>query len=204
MKNSQKGSANLFLVVVIIILVGVVGYLFFNKPSTPIVQEQIPAKDNGESNIELQTGLPSLVEAKRQEILKATEARDYKKLASLISSSDFSYLIGPEQGDKEDFEKYLRENDQKTGKSIFNTISTLLKIRYTSFSKLKEGDLVYVWPYLFLTSPKDWTAEDMNNMKELYSKKEIDDQEKYWNGYVGYRIGIDKNGNWVFYFEGTD
>ncbi|MBP9711685.1 MAG: hypothetical protein KBD55_01485 [Candidatus Pacebacteria bacterium] len=146
--------------------------------------------------------LPVLVEAKRQEILKATEMRDYKKLASLISSSNFLYLIEPNQGDKNDFEVFLRQKDQKGGKSSFEIISTLLNFPYDSFPE--AGVQNYVWPDVFLKSPKTWTTEDWDNMKKLYSEKEIESQKLYWDNYVGYRIGIDQNGNWVFYFEGTD
>jgi hypothetical protein len=146
--------------------------------------------------------LPTLVEAKRQEILKATKARDYKKLAGLISSSNFLYLIGPEQGDSNSFELYLRDSDQKNNKSNFDIISTLLNLPYDGF--LEGGVKNYVWPDVFLKSPKTWTTEDWNNMEKLYSMKEIESQKLYWNSYAGYRIGIDQNGDWVFYLVGND
>lgn len=177
------------IVIVLIALLVIAGCFFFRnrKAIAPIddVISQTPS-------LPYQAGLPQVVENKRQEIYQAAQIRDYKKLASAAASS-FSYSFGPEADGG--FGMFIKNQDENNNKKSFDIISSLLKLPYAL-----EDD-IYVWPAVFVKSSEEWTNEDLNMLRQIASEEEIKGYREF-GAYVGYRIGINKNGDWVYYIAG--
>lgn len=75
--NQQKGFANIILVVVMVILVGVVGYFTFVKKSEPIVQQPTPTLTQTTTSIKLPTSTPNATE-KASGIIKSVYSKSGK------------------------------------------------------------------------------------------------------------------------------
>ena len=62
-------------------------------------------------------------------------------------------------------------------------------------------DDTYVWPSAYVKKPSEWTAEDRQWLENFYSEEEIRGFEKAGN-YLGWRVGIRKDGHWLFFVSG--
>ena len=56
----------------------------------------------------------------------------------------------------------------------------------------------YVWPAAHAEDPPDADWEDVD---ELYNEEEIASMKEFGR-YVGYRVGMTKDGDWAFFVEG--
>jgi hypothetical protein len=64
-----------------------------------------------------------------------------------------------------------------------------------------KQDDIYVWPAAFAKQPSQWTAEDLEDLRILYSEEDIRSFEQA-GGYLGYRVGIREDGTWLFFVAG--
>ncbi len=150
-----------------------------------------PTTHSLELSLSTQAGLPAAVEAKRQAIYKAAVAHDLNKLKKEATSRFFDdgFGLGVDPW------KQQIKGDQNN----FDIITTLLKMPYI----IDPSDHnEYIWPSFFFKESKDWTAEDVNNMKTILSDKEIEDYRKSGE-YTYYRIAISPSGEWTLYYTGT-
>jgi len=143
-------------------------------------------------DLEPQIGLPKAVEQKRQAIFKAATAGDYEALtAEADPSLNYSFGGPHEKG----FVGFLKLSEQTEGQSALDIIPRLLELPYAYQAN------IYVWPNVFYKAPNEWKENDIELMKKLVSLDQIEKFREF-GGYVYYRLGITKEGNWVFYIAG--
>jgi len=139
-----------------------------------------------------QEGLPSPVELKRQAIYKAVRNKDFEALSAEVDPS-LKYSFGEHKD--YGFKEYINECNQNDCNELYRTIETILTLPYGTQSG------IYFWPEVFGKSSNKWTEEDINQMKVLLSDQEIESYRMF-GGYAYYRLGIDKDGKWIYYISG--
>lgn len=133
-------------------------------------------------------GIPSAVESKRAEILRAAEAKDYDGLARLAAPT-FNYTFGgPVQGGPA---AYWRTAEQQ-GQQPLEALAAILELPYT----LSRG--VFVWPSVY-----DRTADEITQYEATLLKKIPPDGAAVGpEGYLGWRAGILPDGSWIYFVSG--
>jgi hypothetical protein len=136
------------------------------------------------------TPLPPAVESMRRRIVAAAVACDYEKLAALAreKNPDFSFTLGPETNPAAAW----REREEK-GDPVLALLVKALNLPLTRL------DTLYIWPsaYNIKATDADWNA-----LKGMYSAEEIKQLRDFPDGYIGFRTGIDKSGDWQFALSG--
>lgn len=173
------------LIIVILLVLVFVGFRLFSskysKEETPM--SKIP-------QLAYQEGLPEQVELKRQSIYRAAYEKNYENLAN-EAESNFSYSFG---GSEENgFIDYLK--NKENSEELLGTITTLLELPYVKHSN------IYTWPSVFTKEPKDWTEEDIAQMKIFLTDEEIETYREF-GGYAYYRLGITEEGKWIYFIAG--
>jgi hypothetical protein len=140
-----------------------------------------------------QAELPDPVERKRIAIAKAAAARDYDALARLIPDDGFEYTFGgPVPGGPT---AYWRRLEASTREAPLGTLAAILALPYTKV----RG--IYVWPFAFDRNPERLTEEELELLSTFATPREIEGWREF-GGYIGYRAGIEPDGDWVFYVAG--
>jgi hypothetical protein len=140
----------------------------------------------------VESGLPAAVDDTRRDLLAATETGDYEALRPLIPSTGFEYTFGgPVEGGPI---AYWQELERTTDERPLETLAELLQMPYT----LSRG--IYFWPWAFtLESSADLSRHERALLFPLGS---LDRLFAPGTGYIGWRAGIDAEGNWVFFVAG--
>jgi hypothetical protein len=136
--------------------------------------------------------LPPAVAETRDAILDAAHARDYEGMEALLDPATFSYSFG-ESGDPVGYWRTLEEEGHVP---IFGDILPLL----LSTSHAKQ-DGIYAWPAAYTKDPSSWTADDLEDIRRLYSDEDIESFRQA-GAYLGYRLGIREDGTWLFFVAG--
>jgi hypothetical protein len=136
--------------------------------------------------------LPPAVAKKRDAIVLAARAFDYKALETLLDPKTFSYSFG-ESGDPVGY--WRRLEDEGEVPILGDYLPVVLGATFA-----KRGD-VYVWPSAYGKSPSAWTAEDRQWLTNLYTEQEIRAFERAGD-YLGWRAGIRADGKWLFFVAG--
>lgn len=134
-------------------------------------------------------GVPTAVEAKRQAILEAAQAGNEEAVAAL-AAAQFSYTFGgPVEGGPAAYWRGLEAN----GEQPLEALAAILQMPYT----LSRG--LYVWPFAY-----DRTIDEITDYeRELLSALPPDAAAFIPDGgYLGWRAGIDPDGDWVFFVSG--
>ena len=133
-------------------------------------------------------GLPAEVEAKRAAILAAAETGDPDAVAALASDS-FSYTFGgPVQGGPAEYWRQLEAN----GEQPLEALAALLQLPYT----LSRG--IYYWPFAY-----DKTEDELTEYEaELLKRMPPGSATIGPDGYLGWRAGIQPDGEWIFFVAG--
>lgn len=146
-----------------------------------------------------QAGLPQPVAAMREAIVSAALAGEYDRLEQLALKGDsvFSFGTGdPAEGDRPG--GYWRRQEEK-GTSLLAGLVGVLELPYVSREELEAG--VYVWPDV---SGLDWrhlTDEQRTRLRRSFPAADVAAWEKA-GAYLGYRVGIGRDGDWLFFTEG--
>ena len=137
-------------------------------------------------------GLPAPVEETRREILAAVAAHDYEALAALIPESGFTFSYGA--GDSAiDYWQDL----EAAGETPLETMAGLLALRHT-----RAGN-VYVWPWAYDRDPARLTNAQKDALAGAgAATREQLDQMGELGHYLGWRLGIRRDGTWVFFVAG--
>lgn len=137
-------------------------------------------------------GLPSAVESTRAELLAAAQSGDYEELRPLIPTSGFEYTFGgPVEGGPIG---YWRELERTTDERPIERLAAVLEMPYT----LSHG--IYVWPFAYsLPGAGDLTDYERTLLAPL---GRLGTLFVPGTGYLGWRAGIDPDGNWVFFVAG--
>jgi hypothetical protein len=140
-----------------------------------------------------QPELPDPVERTRIAIAEAAAARDYDALARLIPEDGFEYTFGgPVPGGPT---AYWRRVESSTDEAPLDTLVAVLALPYTKV----RG--IYVWPFAFDRDPKQLTEDELELLSTFATPREIQGWREF-GGYIGYRAGIEADGDWVFYVAG--
>lgn len=140
-----------------------------------------------------QAGLPSAVAATRDEIATAARACDYERLGELAAagSSEFSFTFGAAQDPAE----FWRQAEAE-GQEPLRFLVELLARPY------RAEPPTYVWPSAY--SYPSWAEvpeSDRRALRPLYGDEDMRHFEAF-GSYVGYRIGISSEGEWLFFVAG--
>jgi hypothetical protein len=137
-------------------------------------------------------GLPSAVAETRDAISLAAIKNDYETLESLLDPETFSYSFG-ESGDPVGYWKDQEKNEIPV---LGDFLPMVLHTRHA------KADDIYVWPFAAAKEPSQWTAMDLQSMREAgYSDEDIQSFEEF-GGYIGRRAGIREDGTWLYFIEG--
>jgi hypothetical protein len=138
--------------------------------------------------------LPTPVEETRQAIIAAAESHDYEALAALIPASGFTYSYGgPAEGGAVGYWQDLEEG----GETPLATMGGLLALRHT-----RAGD-IYVWPWAYDKDPADLTDDQKETLAAAgaASVEQLDQMAEFGH-YLGWRLGIRRDGTWMFFVAG--
>jgi hypothetical protein len=141
-----------------------------------------------------QPELPDAVEVKRIAIAQAAANRDYAALARLLPAvGGFEYTFGGavEGGPT----AYWRRLEATTDEAPLESLAAILSLPYTKVRGL------YVWPFAFDRDPKRLTEEEVELLSTFATPREIQGWREF-GGYIGWRAGIEPDGDWVFYVAG--
>ncbi|MEX0674726.1 MAG: hypothetical protein WD067_08120 [Gaiellaceae bacterium] len=134
-------------------------------------------------------GVPAAVEAKRQAIREATESGDADAVAAL-AADPFSYTFGGAvEGGPAAYWRRLEAN----GEQPLAALAAILELPYT----LSHG--IYVWPFAY-----DKTEEQITDYERELLRRLPPDAATFvpGGGYLGWRAGIEPDGDWIFFVSG--
>jgi hypothetical protein len=135
--------------------------------------------------------LPAAVLDMRRRIFAAALNCDFGKLALLGNRNgkglQFSY------GAARSAREYWARLERTKAEPVLRSLAIVLTLPVTRFG----GS--YAWPSAHQLNPKpsDWQA-----VRALYTQKQIDAMRKGGIGYIGYRVGIKPNGDWIYFVAG--
>jgi hypothetical protein len=136
--------------------------------------------------------LPAAVERTRASLLEAARTGDYEQLRPLVPDALEYTFGGPVEGGAIAFWQRL-END--SGASPIQILAGLLELPYT----LHRG--IYVWPFAFDKQPDELTEYD-RGLLESVGGEDLREHFGEGIGYLGWRTGIEPDGDWVFFVAG--
>lgn len=143
------------------------------------------------SSLPAQEGLPAVVEAKRQAILKASASRDMAKLKAEYSDKTYQWLEYDDKGkSKNGLSGYTELTDYEKNISLFDLYPALLNSPYV----LTEH--MYVWPSVAPKTGVKWAASDVAYLKKFLTDRQIELLEGY---YTYPKIVITEDGEWTNY-----
>jgi len=141
-----------------------------------------------------QAGLPAPVAERRTAILAAALACDIEGLVSL-TGPEFTASFGG------DDPATLWTAGEDAGEEPLRFLVDVLRIDYRVIDVETGGDL-YVWPAAFAYDSWDDVPEDDRlALLNLYAESDLQDFALF-GGYIGYRVGIDEDGTWLFFVAG--
>jgi len=138
------------------------------------------------------SGLPAAVEEKRGALLEAARSGDYEALRPLIPADGFEYTFGSPVDDGPI--AYWEELERTTRERPLETLEALLEMPYV----LTRG--TYVWPWAYtVESEADLSPHEQELLAPVRGLNEVIVEG---TGYVGWRTGIQPNGDWSFFVAG--
>jgi hypothetical protein len=167
--------------------------------STPTTTTTSPAARCSASNSpepQPQQGLPGPVAATRQAIAEAARACDYRRLADLAAAgnNEFSFTFGAAQDPAEYWRQAEAGNQQP-----LRFLVELLARPYRA--DLRQAP-VYVWPSAFgFPTWAEVPEADRQALKPLYGDDDLSGFQAF-GSYIGYRVGISPDGEWLFFIAG--
>jgi hypothetical protein len=137
-------------------------------------------------------GVPAEVLETRAAILAAAGSGDYEALRALIPSGGFEYTFGgPVEGGPV---AYWQELERTTEEQPLETLATILRMPYV----LSRGSFVWPWAYT-VENQADLSPYERELLAPLGP---LDQLVIDGTGYLGYRTGIEPDGDWTFFVAG--
>lgn len=136
--------------------------------------------------------LPPAVADKRAAIAQAAMACDYEALEALAGDDRFTFSFGA-SNDAADFWR----SREDAGEEVLSTLVRLLALPFTRSEAGGDGRL-YAWPSAHTENP---TSRDWKLLRGIYDRGEIESFQRM-GSYLGYRVGIDGDGEWRFFVAG--
>lgn len=161
---------------------------FTSEPCSSV--EQTGLRDLGDS-------VPDPVKRTRQEIFDAAAACDYERLGELAEQGnrDFTFSFGGGN----DAAEFWRRQEQE-GADPLHKLVVLLDLSHAT--RQVEASTQYLWPSAFAYDSWDEVPErEKQELSRLYSAEELEGFERF-GAYVGHRVGIAADGEWLFFVAG--
>ncbi len=141
--------------------------------------------------------LPPAVQETYNDIIDAAQTKDFKALKKVIeqgAGNKFIYNVNSQRyGAISDWRRY--EPNQK-GEDFFEELISVMQTKY------RFDGQNYVWPGFFLIAPNDLSASEIREWKELMGEENYRNIIESGRGYIGMRLGIRKDGAWMYYVGG--
>jgi hypothetical protein len=134
-------------------------------------------------------GLPRAIARTHRAILDAALARDWDALRVLIPETGFTFSFGGQR----DPIRYWQELEAQGEPVLETLIGVLLTTPFPSNQ--------YIWPAAAAKVPSEWTAQDRVELASIATDQEIRDWQRA-DLYYGWRVGIARDGTWVFFVAG--
>jgi hypothetical protein len=137
-----------------------------------------------------QAGLPDAVAVVREEIVTAARACDWERLAGYAAPGFVSSFGGG------DFEDVVGD---------YGRLEILLRLLNTPFGVVEQpgGDRIFVWPSAFAYETWDEVPEeDVRALESIYGPGEVESKIARYESYLGWRIGITEQGDWLYFVAG--
>jgi hypothetical protein len=136
-------------------------------------------------------GLPGPVARTHAALLAAAEAGDYEALRALLPDDGFRYTFGEEVAGGPI--AYWRNLQDGMGGRPLEALAAVLRLPYV----LARG--LYVWPFAYtLTGDDELTGHERELLETVGGAQLI----VPGTGYLGWRAGIEPDGDWVFFIAG--
>lgn len=162
-------------------------------PTTTGPENPVVCSSSGVPQPELDPDLPDAVAATAHAIIRFASSCDLDGLAGIANPGLVTSFGGG------GIENLRRWEDEGRGE-----LGTLLQLFSTSPAVL-EGEhdpKIYVWPAALVHDRWEDIPEDLRHeLLTIYTEEELD-QIAEFGSYAGWRIGIDENGNWLFFVAG--
>jgi hypothetical protein len=136
--------------------------------------------------------IPEAVLDTRQAILDAAQALDWGALRELIPDRGFTFSFGGHR----DPIQYWRELESEGHVPVLGDI--LPTVLGTEPGRSRG---VYIWPSQAAEDPADWDEQDLEALRQIHTEEDIRSFQEI-GLYVGWRVGIDRDGTWVFFVAG--
>lgn len=164
---------------------------------TPTQTSTQPACSAAAMSSELkEQDLPSAVSAMRAAMAQRAVACDYDALEQLALDGDepFTYSFGEDGAPAAYWARAERRGEDPLGKMV--------QILDTDFciEEVSDGSSYYFWPSVTCS---DATEEDQRELERsgIYSDEELRQFEEF-GSYIGYRVGIRSDGDWMSFVAG--
>lgn len=139
--------------------------------------------------------LPQPVAATREAILEAARARDWGGLQALIPEPGFTFSFG---GETDPIAYWQRLEEE--GVPVLSNLESLLEVPH---GRVRGA---YIWPAPAGKDATEWTEEDLAILDQLMAAGVLTEREnrdyQEFGYYYGWRVGIDRDGTWIFYVAG--
>jgi hypothetical protein len=157
-----------------------------SRVATPIAGES----DSATSEPEL--ALPGRVVETREAILAAARTRDFEGLRALIPEEGFTFSFGGET----DPIAYWRRLESEGHEPVIGDILPMVLDTEPGFDR---G--VFVWPAQAAEDPAEWDEQDIEALTAIHAEEDVRSFQQA-GLYLGWRVGIDRDGTWVFFVAG--
>jgi hypothetical protein len=136
-------------------------------------------------------GLPAPVARTHAALLAAAEAGDFEALRALLPADGFRYTFGEEVAGGPI--AYWRNLQDGIGGRPLEALAAVLRLPYV----LSRG--IYVWPFAYTLTGEDDLTEHERALLETVGGDQL---VVPGTGYLGWRAGIEPDGDWVFFIAG--
>lgn len=135
--------------------------------------------------------LPMAVFETKNAIVAAAYEADWERLEELIPEQGFTFTFGAEQDPVSFWQGFEGE-----GRTVLGILATLLEL--PQHAVVRDG---YVWPEAAGEDPAEWDDADFRELRTIYSARQIE-QFQESGAYFGWRVGINRDGTWMFFVQG--
>lgn len=161
----------------------------------PAVEQPAPAPDTApEPAPDPLDALTPEARATREALLEAAGADDWDAVASLIPTDA---MFTSNYGGETDHVAYYRGLDE----DVLAEVVLLLEAPFDYVGDIQVGE-VFVWPELHARVPFVVSEDERASLIERYGADALADWEAA-EAYLGWRIGITTDGDWLFLVSGT-
>ncbi len=143
--------------------------------------------------------LPEAVRETRRKLMEAAKSGDIESLRPLMDAeSEPPSVAYGDPGDPIAYLKTLAADAE--GREI---LAILLEVLESGFVHVGEGtdDDYFVWPYFARYPLAALTPTQMVELFTLLTAADYEDMKSY-GAYTFFRVGIDKDGRWLFFIAG--